>query len=305
MTFNRRMLAFGAAAAAALMVGLAVRAQPAPAAGAAPAPPPPAPQVVKPLKPGIYMVVNGGGNATVRVTNDGIILVDTKNPGGTYYDDLMAQIRTVSDKPVKYVFNTHHHADHTGNNVKFEAAGVPVIAPESLKAVITTFTPNPSQVRPAPPTVTFATDYTVKLGGAEARAHHEGPGHTGGDSVIYFPDEKVVSFGDTFVAATPNCDYPGGGSLLGLSKTLARALTLDFDVAVPGHGNDPMTKAQVREFKTKLDTLIARAQAAIKAGTPKEGLIAAIKTDDLGWNLNVPNWTSPARLDPFYAEMSK
>lgn len=305
MNFTRRTLAFGVAAAAALVVGLAAQAQPAapPAPGAAP--PPPAPQAIKQLKPGIFMVVNGGGNATVRVTNDGIILVDTKNPGGSFYDDLRAQIRTVSDKPVKFVLNTHHHPDHTGNNGKFEEAGVPVIAPDSLKAIITTFTPNGGAARPAPPTVTFVKDYTVKLGGAEARAHHEGPGHTGGDSVVYFPDEKVVSFGDTLVAAAPNCDYPNGGSLLGWQKTLDRALTLDFDTAVPGHGNDPMTKAQVREFKTKLDTLISRARAAIKAGTPKEGLIAAIKADEFGWNLNVPNWTQPARLDPFYAEMSK
>src|SRR3954463_12337127 len=101
------------------MVGLAAQAQPAaaPPAAAAPAPPPPAPQVIKQLKPGIFMVVNGGGNATVRVTNDGIILVDTKNTGGTFYDDLLSHTRSVSEKPVKFVLNPHHHPDHTGNNV--------------------------------------------------------------------------------------------------------------------------------------------------------------------------------------------
>jgi hypothetical protein len=66
-----------------------------------------------------------------------------------------------------------------------------------------------------------------------------------------------------------------------------------------------MIKAQVAEFKTKLETLLARGRELVKAGTPKDQLIAKLKVDDLGWNLNVPNWTQPARLDPFYAELSK
>jgi hypothetical protein len=61
----------------------------------------------------------------------------------------------------------------------------------------------------------------------------------------------------------------------------------------------------VLAYQQKWETLVARARAAVKANTPKEGLIAAIKTDDLGWNINTPNWTQPARLDPFYAELSK
>ncbi len=68
---------------------------------------------------------------------------------------------------------------------------------------------------------------------------------------------------------------------------------------------NPMTKAEVVAYKAKWDKVIERARAAIKAGTPKEQLLAAIKTDDLGWTLAGPNWTAPARLDPFYAELSK
>jgi cyclase len=277
------------------------------AAPAAPAPTPPPPQTIKQLKPGLFMVTGGGGNSTVRVTSAGIILIDGKNPGQAFYDGLLAQIGTVTPtaQPIKIVFNTHHHGDHSGNNERFIQAGAQVVASENLKTIITTYTPNPGQQRPAPPNVTFARDYQATLGGVQVRAHHEGPGHTGGDSIIYLPDVKTVAFGDELVAATPNCDYPNGGSLAGWIKSLDAALKLDFDTAIPGHGDNPMTKAQVAEFKTKLETLVSRGKALVKAGTPKDQLIAQLKVDDLGWNLNVPNWTQPARLDPFYAELSK
>src|SRR5690349_3745413 len=102
---------FHAAAAAGLAFALI-----APAAFAqAPAPP----QAIKEVKPGLYMVTGGGGNTTVRVTSDGLVVVDSKNPGQAFYDDLMAQIRTVSPAPVKYLVDTHHHPDHTGNNGRF------------------------------------------------------------------------------------------------------------------------------------------------------------------------------------------
>src|SRR5712691_5812150 len=77
--------------------------------------PPPPPMAIKQVKPGLYMVINGGGNSTVRVTDQGVILVDTKNLGDQFYNDLMAQIKTVTPQPVKYVVVTHVHQDHSGN----------------------------------------------------------------------------------------------------------------------------------------------------------------------------------------------
>ena len=95
--------------------------------------PPPAPMEIKQVKPGLYMVTGMGGNSTVRVGNQGIILVDTKNLGDQFYNDLVAKIKTVSDQPIKHVFVTHVHQDHSGNIGKFTAAGVEVIAHEGLK----------------------------------------------------------------------------------------------------------------------------------------------------------------------------
>src|SRR3954452_12278417 len=103
--------------------------------------PPPAPPAIKQVKAGVYMVTGIGGNSTVRVTNDGLIVVDTKNLGDANYMALMEQIKTVSSAPVKYVFITHHHQDHSGNIGKFIEAGAQVIATENLNKNLDTYAP--------------------------------------------------------------------------------------------------------------------------------------------------------------------
>jgi glyoxylase-like metal-dependent hydrolase (beta-lactamase superfamily II) len=304
VVLNRRLFLVVAAPVAAAGLALSAFAQPA----AAPAPRQPAPQApvtIRPLKPGLYMVTGGGGNSTVRVTADTVILVDGKNNAQPVYDALLAQIRTVTDKPVKYLFVTHHHPDHSGNDQRFLDAGAQVIGSDDLKTIIATYTPNPNQVRSAAPTVTFAREYRLAEGGALALASHDRGGHTGGDIMVYFPDLKAVATGDQLVVdGVPNIDNVNGGSALGWQHNLGELLKLDFDIAVPGHGDRPMTKAEVAAFKRKVDTLIERGRAAVKAGVPKEQLLAAIRTDDLGWTINAPPWTTPARLDRLYAELS-
>src|SRR5215813_10598279 len=136
------------------------------ARGAAQAPPP---QMIKQVKPGVYMVINGGGNSTVRVTDQGVILVDTKNLGEPFYNDLLAQIKTVTPQPVKYAFVTHVHQDHAGNIERFEKAGVPVIAYEGLNQNLHVGGPNgkgyeAQQGKPADANVTYAKNKKVKLG---------------------------------------------------------------------------------------------------------------------------------------------
>ncbi|HTI67056.1 MAG TPA: MBL fold metallo-hydrolase [Caulobacteraceae bacterium] len=303
MALNRRHFLILAGPAAAAGLALSASAQPA-AAPPARQPAPLAPVTIKPLKPGLYMVTGGGGNSTVRVTADAVIVVDGKNNAQPVYDALLAQIRTVTDKPVKYLFVTHHHPDHSGNNQRFLDAGAQVIGSDDLKTIIATYTPNANQVRSAAPTVTFAREYRLAEGGAVALGVHDRGGHTGGDMMVYFPDLKAVAVGDQLVDATPNVDNVNGGSVLGWQHNLGELLKLDFDVAVPGHGDEPMTKAEVAAFKRKVDTFVERARAAVKAGTPKDQLMAAIKTDDLGWNVNAPPWTTQARLDRLFAELS-
>ncbi|HEY4029099.1 MAG TPA: MBL fold metallo-hydrolase [Caulobacteraceae bacterium] len=271
------------------------------AGGAAPAP---QPLQIKQVKSGVYMVVGDGGNSTVVVGPTGVVLVDTKNPGEKIYDELNDKIKSVTSEPVAEVLITHHHADHSGNTLLFENHGIPVIAQqqemEALQSYVNTATP-----RPTAPSITYNTELTTTAGGVKVEAHHWGAGHTAGDTVVYFPAQKVVSGGDEVVEVTPNIDYPFGGSVTGWLKSLDALSKLDFEYVIPGHGADPMTKAQFLDYAKKWHTFADRARAAIKAGTPKDKLMAAIKTDDLGWNVNTPLFTQPARLDPFYAELSK
>lgn len=293
----------GALACAALLNVSTAFAQ-APAA-APPGPPAPAPIAIKPVKPGVYMVTGAGGNTTVRVGSDGLIVVDTKNYGQKNFDDLMAQIRTVSDKPVKYVFVTHVHGDHTGNIASFKAAGATVIADEHLPALLAAMQAppnNPNWVRPAEPTETYKTKREIAIPGAKATALHFAPAHTGGDTIVFFPDVKTVSMGDELTNGPPNIDFANGGSVKGWISSFDNVLKLDFDTAIPGHGDNPFTKAELKAARDRLATFLARAEAAVKAGTPKDQLMANIKVDDLGWTLNPAQWGPGPRVDGLWKE---
>ena len=258
-------------------------------------------QPVEPIrlvKPGLYVIAGAGANSEVRVTPQGLIVVDGKLGGETVYADLMAQVKSVSNLPVKYLIVTHHHADHTGNNDKFRAAGVEIIGHENLKKNLETYRANPV---PAPPTVTYAgTSHTVRLGGIEVQVHHFGRAHTSGDSVVYFPDLKVVAVSDvvTTGATGPLADYAGGGSFAEWPGVLDSILKLDFDACIPGNGG-VLTKADVQAYKAKIETFLTRAKEAVRNGAPKDQLLSEIKTDDLGWMPRVPV------VDPFYAELSQ
>jgi glyoxylase-like metal-dependent hydrolase (beta-lactamase superfamily II) len=267
-------------------------------------------QSIQQLKPGFYVVTGAGGNSSVRVTNEGVILVDTKNLGEPFYNALMDQIKTATNQPVKHVLVTHVHQDHSGNIGPFVKAGAQVITHEGLKRNLETGGPDgkgyTSQAgKPATPNFTYQKEHVVRLGGAEARAYHFANGHTGGDTVVYFPDVRVVALGDEFVhPQAPNCDYPMGGSLLGWKRSLDEVAKLDFDTAIPGHGT-PVSKAEFLAYRTKFNTLVDRAVQAVKKGVPKDQLLAQIKTDDIGWNINTQQWQNPQRLDAMYEELSK
>ena len=255
-------------------------------------------QPIQMVKPGLYVVPGGGANSIVRVTSDGVILVDTKLPGEANYNALMEQIRSVTKQPVKVVIVTHHHADHTGNNDRFLAAGVQVIGHEQLAKNLDTYQFDP---RPAKPSTTYNTpEHTVRLGGVEVRVLHFGRAHTGGDSVVYFPDVKVVATSDAVTTGTqgPLADYAGGGSFGEWTRVLDTMLKLDFDTAIPGAG-PVLTRADVQDFRTKINTVMTRASELVKKGVPKDQLLMQLKTDDIGWAPRIP------QVDPFYEELTK
>ena len=235
------------------------------------------------LKPSLYMITGGGANTLVRVTPEGLILVDTKNPGDDNYNRVMEEIKSVSNLPVKYVLNTHHHPDHVGTNQKFIDAGATVIALEALKNNMAS--DGRTKDIPGRPTQTFAKDYVLKFGGAEVDAHFYGRGHTGDDTMVYFPDLKVVMVSDQMSDATPIVDFANGGSAVEFTRSLDGVLKLDFEMAIPGRG-EPKTRADVEAFRDKFASVVSRASDAIKAGATRETLASMVKTDDLGWMFN-------------------
>jgi cyclase len=235
------------------------------------------------LKPNLYMITGGGANTLVRVTPAGVIVVDTKNPGENRYDRIVEEIKSVTDQPVKYVFNTHHHPDHVGNNKQFIDAGATIIAVDTLKTNMAN-DPRTKDI-PGLPTQTFTKDYVLKFGGAEVDAHAYGRGHTGDDTMIYFPDLKVVMVSDQITDGNPGADFRNGGSILEWNKSLDGVLALDFDIAVPGRG-EPKTRADIQAFRTKMATLITRCTDAVKAGATQDTLAMQVNTADLGWKFN-------------------
>jgi cyclase len=248
------------------------------------------------LKPDLYMITGGGANTLVRVTPEGLIVVDTKNPGDDNYNRVMEEIRSVSNLPVKYVFNTHHHPDHVGTNQKFIDAGATVIALDALKTRMAS-DPRTKDI-PGLPTQTFAKDYVLMFGGATVEAHSYGRGHTGDDTMVYFPDLKVVMVSDQITDATPIVDFANGGSAVEWTQILDGVLKLDFEIAIPGRG-EPKTRADIQAYRTKFATLVSRASDAIKAGATREQLASQVKTDDLGWTFNAQFYGS------LYDELTK
>ena len=203
------------------------------------------------VKDDLFVVYNDlvPGNTTVLVTNQGLILVDNKFE--IDFDNLMAQVRKISNQPIRYVINTHYHADHSGGNPKMQAQNAQVVASERARRKMVEVN------QPGAPNVTLENNVRLYLGGKRVEVYYFGRAHTDGDVVAYFPDHRVVAMGDMFTVGNglpPLVDYPGGGSTREWPRSLEGALALDFDTAIPGHGK-PTTKDDLRKYRDNLTTL--------------------------------------------------
>jgi Zn-dependent hydrolases, including glyoxylases len=220
----------------------------------------------------VYMLEGSGGNIGVSVGDDGIVIVDDQF--APLAPRIKEALKSISDKPLKFVLNTHFHFDHTGGNVQF-GAEAPIIAQENVRrrlkegsvaAGVTT----PPAPKEALPVITFNDSATVHLNGEDIRAIHFPNGHTDGDSVIFFTQSKVVHMGDDFVTGGfPFVDVANGGSVSGMISGVAKVLDMvPADVKViPGHG--PLsTPTDVRKFLDMLrDTRALVSEAAQQGRT--------------------------------------
>ena len=263
--------------------------------------PPPAQLSIEQVKPGLYAILNPGANTlAVRVTSEGVILVDDMFQQN--YEQIVSLIKSVTDQPVKYVISTHHHGDHTGGNVRFLGASAQIIGHKNARAAMT----RGATAQPGPPPLTFTTEAAVHLGGVEAQLFHVGPGHTNGDAIVYFPDLRVLASGDLFVVLprVPTIDYGNGGTTLGWVSTLDSMLKFDAETVIPGHG-PVSTKADLQRFRDRMVTLQTRTRELIKQGVPKEQYISKLNADDLGWGLGADTLFVRNAASGFYDELAK
>src|SRR5438552_6347038 len=207
-------------------------------------PPQPAKLDLVKIKDDLYVIHNDyvPGNSTALITNEGVVLVDDKFE--VDHDNIIAQLKKITDKPIRYVINTHHHGDHSGGNVKMQKLNEQIVESEEDRKNMV------DGKQPGLPTIAIERHAQIYLSGKNAELYHFGRAHTNGDVVVLFPAHRTLAAGDmfTFGEATPELiDYSGGGSAKQWTKTLDSALQLDFDTVVPGHGNVP-TKPEMRSF---------------------------------------------------------
>jgi cyclase len=217
------------------------------------------------------MLEGRGGNIGASVGDDGIVVIDDEFL--PLADKIEAALKGITDKPVKFLINTHWHGDHTGGNPHF-GAKVPIIAQENVRKRLMSggssrFGKTPPAPKVALPVITFEDKISVHLNGEDIRAIHIPHGHTDGDSVIFFPQSKVVHMGDDFFngGMFPFIDLDSGGSVQGMiagdEKVLAEVP--DDVKLIPGHG--PLgTKDDLRKFVQMLKGTSAAVEAGIKQG---------------------------------------
>jgi cyclase len=202
------------------------------------------------VKEDLFEIEGDGGNVAVYVTNEGVILVDDKFDQD--HEQIVSNVKSVTDQPIKYIISTHYHADHSGGNAKFLPTAEIISTANARKNIVNHVQSNaPPGVMPA--RVVFTGETSVFLGGKEVRARYFGRGHTNGDAVVYFPALRTIHTGDLMAGDTPLIDYPGGGSIVEWTKTLDAAMKdWDFDIVIPGHG-PVTTKANLLTYRNNVE----------------------------------------------------
>lgn len=261
--------------------------------------PKPAPQVEAeaPAKPnitsqkldeGMYMLLGPGGNIGVSIGDDGVYMIDDKF--ARFGQEIIDVVGTLTDKPITYVLNTHHHGDHSGANAEMKAVGATVVAHDNVRSRMGMTYMNQAfgrqqDARPEAlwPTLTFSDEMTLWFNGDEVRAIHIPAGHTDGDSIVHFVGTNIIHLGDNFFRGMlPFVDVDSGGTIQGMitAQQTAYDLSDDNTKIIPGHG--PLsTKAELGESIKRLQAIHDRVKARMDAGESLEAIIAADPLEDM------------------------
>jgi glyoxylase-like metal-dependent hydrolase (beta-lactamase superfamily II) len=254
-------------------------------------PPPQRPFAAQKLKDDLYMITGGGGNVAAYITSEGVILIDDMYDRD--YQGVMAQVKALTNQPVRYVVNTHHHDDHAGANASMPTA-VQLISHRNARAQMIRIN------QPGKPNLTFASELDLNLGGKEVRAYHFGRGHTNGDIIIHFPQARVIHTGDIFLTrpALPYMDFAAGGSAIEWTRVLDETAKLDFDTIIPGHG--PISdRAGLAKWRADFVTMRDRIGSMARKGESKEA-ISRVLLDEFKWPAG---GLAIGQVDAFITEM--
>jgi len=236
----------------------------------------PAALTVQRLKEDLFLIEGtskgfaDAGNVLVYVTGEGIVLIDDRFEED--YQQILAQIKTITNQPIRYVFNTHHHGDHTGTNAKFLPTAEIILHKNARKQMV-------QRAMPGIPRIDFSEEASVFLGGKEVRAIYTGRGHTDGDVTIYIPAHRTVHMGDLYTGtngvSNPVVDYSSNGSLKAWPATLDKVLAMDIEIVVPGHG--PVAAKQgLLDHRNKVAAIGGRLSSLVNQNKSKDDITAAL-----------------------------
>jgi glyoxylase-like metal-dependent hydrolase (beta-lactamase superfamily II) len=284
------------------------------------------------VRDNIYMLVGSGGNITVQIGDDGVLIVDTQY--APLSDRILAKIRELSDGTLRFILNTHHHGDHTGGNANLKAAGSTVVggnvggdiadAGEGAQiiahenALLHMVSPG-GDAEPAPseawPTLTYFNDKRdMWFNGEGIRMLHQPNAHTDGDSIVYFRQSDVIAAGDVYITNRyPFIDVASGGSIQGVIAAANNIIDLIIPVygqdggtlVIPGHGR-LSDIGDVINWREMLTIIRDRIQDMVDRGMALEEVQAARPTRDYDarWGADTGFWTTEAFVAAVYQNLS-
>ena len=236
---------------------------------------------IEKVKDNLYMITGGGGNTAAFITEKGVVIVDTKNPG--MGPGILEKVKSVTDKPVTMIINTHTHGDHVGSNSAFTGM-VEFVAHENCKTSMEKMPAFQSdEGKKFLPGKTYKDKLSLLKGNDKIDLYYFGRGHTGGDTLVVFPALKVMHSGDLFAFSKglPIIDVNNGGSGLEYPKTLMKAAAgiKGVDNVIPGHS--PVADwAAFKEYGEFLRDFVAAVEQAKKDGKTVDQAATDLKLPD-------------------------